>query len=286
MSHIAYLGTGLMGAALAEAAAKRGETVRAWNRTAAKAKALEPFGVIAADSVQAAVAGAERVHVMLAEDAAVDAVLASAGDSLRGTLVIDHSTTSPAGTAARAQRLEARGIYFLHAPVFMTPRMCREAGGMMLVSGAQTTFRRAEAVLKAMTGKLDYLGERRDLAAANKLFGNAMIITLCAGLADVYAMAGALGIEAREAHALFGKFNPAGVLAYRGAAMAAGDYAPAFELTMARKDARLMIELAGAQPLGALPGIAARMDALIARGFGADDLGVLSVDAVPKRPRG
>ena len=113
MSHIADLGTGLMGAALAEAAAKRGETVRAWNRTAAKAKALEPFGVIAADSVQAAVAGAERVHVMLAEDAAVDAVLASAGDSLRGTLVIDRSTTSPAGTAARAQRLEARGIYFL-----------------------------------------------------------------------------------------------------------------------------------------------------------------------------
>ena len=105
----------------------------------------------------------------------------------------------------------------------MTPRMCREAGGMMLVSGAQTTFRRAEAVLKAMTGKLDYLGERRDLAAANKLFGNAMIVTLCAGLADVYAMAGALGIEAREAHALFGKFNPAGVLAYRGAAIAAGD---------------------------------------------------------------
>jgi 3-hydroxyisobutyrate dehydrogenase-like beta-hydroxyacid dehydrogenase len=65
--------------------------------------------------------------------------------------------------------------------------------------------------------------------------------------------------------------------------MAAGDYAPAFELTMARKDARLMLELAGAQPLGALPGIAARMDALIARGFGADDLGVLAIDAVPKR---
>jgi 3-hydroxyisobutyrate dehydrogenase-like beta-hydroxyacid dehydrogenase len=192
MGHIAYLGTGLMGAALAEAAAKRGETVRAWNRTAAKAKALERFGVTAVDSVQAAVADVERVHVMLTDDAAVDGVLESAGDSLQGALVIDHSTTSPAGAAARARRLESRGISFLHAPVFMTPRMCREAGGMMLVSGAQATFLKAEAVLKAMTGKVDYLGERRDLAAANKLFGNAMIITICAGLADVYAMAGAL----------------------------------------------------------------------------------------------
>ena len=65
--------------------------------------------------------------------------------------------------------------------------------------------------------------------------------------------------------------------------MAKGDYTPTFELTMARKDARLMLELAGDRQLAVLPAIAARIDALIARGFGSDDLGVLSVDAVPKR---
>ena len=98
-----------------------------------------------------------------------------------------------------------------------------------------------------MTGRVDYLGERPDLAAAHKLFGNAMIIALCGGLADVYAMAASLGIDAADAHALFGKFNPAGVLTYRGAAMAKGDYTPTFELTMARKDAGLMIG-GGARP--------------------------------------
>ncbi|HZU82981.1 MAG TPA: hypothetical protein VE987_08700, partial [Polyangiaceae bacterium] len=179
-------------------------------------------------------------------------------------------------------RLESRAIPFLHAPVFMTPKMCREAGGIMLAAGARPTFARAEAALRAMTGRLEYLGERRDLAAANKLFGNAMIIALCGGLADVYAMAASLGIDATSAHALFGMFNPAGVLAYRGAAMAKGDYAATFELTMARKDARLMIEAAPDRPLTVLPAVAARMDALIARGFGSDDLGVLAVDAVPK----
>jgi 3-hydroxyisobutyrate dehydrogenase len=258
--------------------------VSAWNRTAAKAKALEAFGVRAADTVPQAVAGAERVHIMLAEDAAVDSVLAAAGDALRSALVIDHSTTSPAGTAERAKRLEARGIAFLHAPVFMTPKMCREAGGVMLAAGVQATFARGEAFLRAMTGRLEYLGERRDLAAANKLFGNAMVIALCGGLADVYAMAVSLGIDARDAHALFGKFNPTGVLTYRGAAMAQGDYTPTFELTMARKDTRLMIESAQGRPLTVLPAIAERMDALIERGFGTDDLGVLAVDAVPKKP--
>lgn len=282
MANVAFLGTGLMGAALAEASARRGDRVSAWNRSPAKVRALEAFGVHAAETVPQAVTGKERVHLMLSDDAAVDQVLEAAGEGLRATLVIDHSTTSPAGTAARATRLEARGIAFLHAPVFMSPKMCREAGGMMLVAGSRPTFARAEEALRAMTGRVEYLGERRDLAAANKLFGNAMIIALCGGLADVYAMAAALGIDAREAHALFGKFNPTGVLTYRGAAMAAGDYTANFELTMARKDARLMIEAAQGRELAVLPAIASRMDALIARGFGADDLGVLAVDAVPK----
>ncbi len=272
-----------MGAALAEGAAKRGDRVSAWNRSAAKAIALEAFGVRAAETVPAAVAGAERVHVMLADDAVVDSVLDVAGDALRTALVIDHSTTSPAGTAARAKRLAARGVAFLHAPVFMTPKMCREASGVMLVAGPEATFARAEGALKAMTGRVEFLGERADLAAANKLFGNAMIIALCGGLADVYEMAASLGIEASDAHALFGKFNPTGVLTYRGAAMAKGDYTPTFELTMARKDARLMIESAAGRELVVLPAIARRMDALIERGFGSDDMGVLAVDAVPKR---
>jgi len=275
-----------MGAGLAQGAVKRGEQVTVWNRTAAKAKALEAFGARSAATVLEAVSGAEHVHIMLSDDAAVDSVLDAAGDALRSALVVDHSTTSPTGTAARAKRLEARGIAFLHAPVFMTPSMCRDATGMMLVAGAQATFGRAEAALRAMTGRVDYLGERHDLAAANKLFGNAMIITICGGLADVFAMAASLGIEAADAHALFTRFSPLGVLTYRGASMARGDYTPAFELTMARKDTRLMIESAAGRELAVLPGIARRMDALIERGFGADDLGVLSVDTVAKKPRG
>jgi 3-hydroxyisobutyrate dehydrogenase-like beta-hydroxyacid dehydrogenase len=285
MANVTFLGTGLNGAAFAEAAAKRGDRVRAWNRTATKAKALETFGVRAESTVAEAVAGAERVHVVLSDDAVVDSVIEAAGKALGSAVVIDHSTTAPSGTATRAKRLEAQGVPFLHAPVFMTPRMCREAGGIMLVSGPQAIFTRVEGALRAMTGRLEYLGERRDLAAANKLFGNAMIFAMCAGLSDVFAMASSLGIDAEQARALFGIFNPAGVIAGRGAAMAKGDYTATFELTMARKDARLMIEAAGGRELSVLPAIARRMDTLIQLGFGSDDLGVLAVDAVAKTSR-
>jgi 3-hydroxyisobutyrate dehydrogenase len=285
VTHLAFLGTGLIGSGLAEAAARRGERVVAWNRSLDKARALESFGVRTAATAAEAIAGAARIHLALTDDAAVDAVLSACGRALEeGAVVVDHTTASPAGTKARAEELERRGVPFLHAPVFMSPKMCREAGGLMLASGPKAVFERAAPGLKPMTGTLEYLGERRDLAAAYKLFGNAMILTIVGGLADVYAMAAALDIPAGDAHSLFSKFNPATTIAVRGALMAKGDYRPSFEMSMARKDLRLMLETAeaGGRHLGVLPALAERMDQLIKDGYGRDDLGVLAVESVPK----
>jgi 3-hydroxyisobutyrate dehydrogenase len=282
MAKIAVLGTGLIGAALAEAAVRRGDEVKAWNRTAAKARVLETVGVRAMDAASEAVNGAERVHVALSDDAAVDAVIAECERAIGEAVIVDHTTASPHGTRARSERLEAKGIAYLHVPVFMSPSMCRAGGGIMLASGPPAVYERVAGALAAMTGKVHYLGERRDLAAAYKLFGNAMIISITAGLADVYTMAKALDIDATDAHGLFSIFDPSGNLKMRGKSMAEGRFAASFELTMARKDVRLMIDAAGSGPLAVLPGIAARIDALLERGHGGDDLGALAIDAVER----
>ena len=63
--------------------------------------------------------------------------------------------------------------------------------------------------------------------------------------------------------------------------MSRGDCSASFELTMARKDMRLMIEAAGGQPLAVLPAIAKRMDDAIAKGHGRDDLGAIAAEVVP-----
>ncbi|MCA9552403.1 MAG: NAD(P)-dependent oxidoreductase [Myxococcales bacterium] len=285
MTKIAFLGTGLIGAGLAEAAARRGLHVTVWNRTRAKAEAIP--GAHVADSPEAAVAGAVRIHIALTDDAVVqavlDQVLAHAPEALASAVVVDHTTTGPEPTAARAKALAERGIRYLHAPVFMSPQMCKDAAGVMLAAGPKSTYQAVAGALAEMTGKVQYLGEEPGRAAAFKLFGNAMIFFVVQGLSDVFAMAKNLGISAEDARSLFDTFSPVGVLQYRGANMARGDYAAAFELTMARKDARLMLEAAGAEATPGLEAIAARMDDLIQRGFGANDLGVLAVDAVPKR---
>jgi 3-hydroxyisobutyrate dehydrogenase len=173
MSTIAFLGTGLLGGAFAQAAAQRGDTVTAWNRSPDKVHALAQFGVIAAASPAEAVQGASRVHLVLKDDAVVDEVLAAArAGLLPDAIIIDHSTTLPVLTAARAERLQAEGVNYLHCPVFMGPPAARQAQGTMMVAGPKALFERVQPELARMTGRLEYMGERADLAAVNKLFGN------------------------------------------------------------------------------------------------------------------
>jgi 3-hydroxyisobutyrate dehydrogenase len=275
MGHVTVLGAGMLGAGFVQSLRKKEVPVRVWNRSPEKAEALRTFGAEVASTPAEAVAGAERVHVVLSDDAAVDDVLSAALPALQ-CVVIDHTTVSPAGVVARTERLAKTGHTYVHAPVFMAPANAAHATGLMLVSGPKDRLEPLMATLGTMTGKVLHVGERVDQAAAFKLFGNSVLFTLVAGASDVLAMARALGIDGQEAIGLFAQFDPTPVLRHRGMKMARSEWSPAsFELSMARKDVRLMIEAAGQEGLVVLPSIAERMDELLALGFGREDLTAL-----------
>jgi 3-hydroxyisobutyrate dehydrogenase-like beta-hydroxyacid dehydrogenase len=162
----------------------------------------------------------------------------------------------------------------------MGPPAARNAQGSMMVAGPRALFESVKAELAKMTGRLEYMGERTDLAAVNKLFGNAMIIGITAMTADILTMAQASSVAAEDAIKLLGLLDLNAMVAGRGANMARGNFAASFELAMARKDVRLMLETAGDRPMAALPAVAARMDQLIAAGHGAKDVSVMAIDAV------
>src|SRR5471032_2754377 len=281
MASVTFLGTGMLGGAMVEGMLRRGDAVTVWNRTEAKARALEALGAKVAATPGDAVAGADHVHMTLPDDEVVDQIVAAVRPQLRpGAIVIDHSTASPRGTKARVARLNGAGVKFLHAPVFMSPQMAKDAIGIMLVSGPNAVFDDARVALEMMTGEVWYLGEQGDLAASYKIFGNSMLFVIAAGLTDVFAMANGLGIAPADALSVFSKFQPGGLITSRGDKMARGDFSASFELTMARKDMRLMIEAAAGQPLTVLPGIAKAMDDAIAKGHGQDDLGAIAAEVV------
>jgi 3-hydroxyisobutyrate dehydrogenase-like beta-hydroxyacid dehydrogenase len=283
MMKIAFLGTGLLGHALAEAAAQRDDQVSVWNRTIDKARTLEPLGVRVATSPAEAVRGAAIVHLVLKDDAVVEQVIDACRSGLSDdTIIVDHTTTQPAFTAARATRLNAEGVRYLHCPVFIGPAAARKGEGTILAAGPRALFDAVKPHLERMAQRLDYLGERPDLAAVTKLCGNAFIISMSGIVSDVLSVAAGADVPAADALRALELLDPVAIIGGRGRKMVSGDYTPSFELVMARKDVRLMLETADPKPLAVLPCIAARMDALIAEGRGADDLAVLGKDAIAR----
>lgn len=271
---IAFLGTGLMGSGFVRRLLALGHTVHVWNRSPASAKALEAYGAKAFAASADAVAGVERVHLSLADDASVDAVLEPlAGVIPTSCWIIDHTTTTPSATGERARCWAERGRVYLHAPVFMGPVNAAEGTGVMLLSGDPEQCARVLPELERMTGRVFQLGPQPERAAAFKLFGNLTFLGMSALAGDIVRLAHATGVDLQDVTKMFQQFNPGEFFPARFAKVAEGPFEPAsFTVSMARKDVRLMVEAAEhGCPLVVMPAVAAQYDAAIARGESAMD---------------
>ncbi|WP_232826955.1 NAD(P)-dependent oxidoreductase [Chitinophaga deserti] len=280
----AFLGMGLLGSNFVTAMLEKGDKVHVWNRSAAKAAALEPLGASVFATPARAVQGAAVVHITLKDDNSVDEVLAAAETGLQpGAIIIDHTTTTREGAIARTQAWKDKGFTYLHAPVFMGPANAREGSGYMLVSGDPAVVEKVTPLLEKMTGQLIPLGPEEGKAAAMKLIGNCFLVAFTAGLRDTFVLAGALGQQPRDISGLFEIWNPAQMLPARIRRMSGGDYTkPSWELDMARKDTQIFIDTVqqSGGNLAVMPAIAALMDEWISKGFGNNDWNVIAKDAV------
>lgn len=275
MATIAVLGLGLLGAGFAERMLALGHTVRVWNRTASRCAPLVEQGAQQADTPADAARGADYVHLILAADAAVDAVVEQLRDGLGPeTPVIDHSTNLPAGVAERAPRLREAGVRYLHAPVFMSPRNAREGTGLMLIAGPNGEVEALTPYLSTLTGTVRGFGERADKAAAVKIIGNSVLLMMTATMGDAFAVGQATGVTPEEIVGLFQAFSPSP--SGMGQRILDSAHAPVgFEAKMARKDVGLMIASASADELVLLPAVAAALDAGIEAGRGQEDFTAL-----------
>lgn len=278
MDTVAVLGLGLLGKGFAENLLTKGKNVRVWNRTSSRVEPLVAAGAFGAKTPAEAVAGASRAHLVLSEDSAVDGVI----DAMKGALakdawIVDHSTNLPAGVAARFALLREQGVRYIHAPVFMGPANSREGTGLMLLSGPREDEAALRPFLEEMTGRVLYLGEEPDKAAKIKLTGNGMLVMLTSAMGDLFEMGRAGGLSTDDIFALFEQFQPT-PLGMGRRALAAGKMPVGFELSMARKDVRLMIEMAGGpERLTLLPAIAAAMDRALDAGRGSEDFAVMAM---------
>jgi len=278
-----FLGVGFVGSNFVRAMRKRGEEVNVWNRTASRATALEETGAKAFTNAAEAVKGVQRIHICVSDDAAVDSILEQASPGFeKDVIIIDHTTTSATETKKRAADWKAKGITYIHAPVFMGPMNALESTGMMIVSGDASVVKEIEPDLLKMTGTLENLGEGTDKAAAYKLLGNHMFLAISAGITDTFTIGKSLGIETEEIVDFIENMSSAPMKARVARLMMKNYDTPTWELLMARKDARLMQEEAerANTPLMVMPALGKVMDSFIANGDGGKDWTVFSKNAV------
>jgi 3-hydroxyisobutyrate dehydrogenase len=281
---IAFLGTGLLGANFTKALLAKEHKVNVWNRTAAKAKLLQAHGAVAHETPADAVKGAERIHLTLMDDATVDAVLEQAAPGISpGTFIIDHTTTTAKGAIERTRQWGERGIHYVHVPVFMGPVNALDGSGYMLVSGDQNIIGKVLPWIEPMTGKVINFGDTVGKAAGIKLIGNLFLISLTGGISDMLALGKALDIDNSDITALFAEWNPGAMAPARLKRVIAAQWdEPSWELQMARKDARLMMEEAanGNKELITVPAVAQEMDRWIENGHAHKDWTVIAADNV------
>ena len=241
---IGFIGLGAMGAAIAANLVRARHEVRVWNRSAAKARDLADAGAVLAASPKAAAGDREVVITMLADDAALEAVLLGADgllDGLRpGALHVSMSTIAVA-TADRVAALHgARGQHFLSAPVFGRPDAAAAAKLFILAAGAAADFQTASPLFASIGQRVFYVGEKPSAANLVKLCGNFMILSAIESMGEAMALAQKGGIPKKQLlEVLTGTLFDSAVYRNYGAILVEERFKPAgFAAPLGLKDMR------------------------------------------------
>lgn len=280
---VCVLGTGTMGAGMARNLAAAGLETRAWNRTAARAAPLADVGVTVCADVAEAVRDAEVIVTMLWDVAAVEGVLRAAGGGWSpGAVLLQTSTVGPDGATRVGEVAAELGLRHVDAPVQGTKQPAEAGTLVVLASGPEDTRPVLYPVLDAIGSRTLWLGEA-GAGSRLKLATNAFVLTVTASLAESIRVAAALGVEASTfVDAIAGGPLESPFVAKKAQAILARDWAPAFAVDGALKDAGLIEAAAAAVglevPLTRVAGI--RLADLVARGHGGEDIAALGRDGL------
>ena len=241
---VAFLGLGIMGQAMATNLVKAGHEVTVWNRT--PGKLVEGAGI--APTPAAAAQGAEVLWLCVSDTAAVEQILFGtdgADQSLtEGVIIADSSTISPSATVRFADRVRAKGISYVDAP--MTGSKIGAANGTLIfmVGGDAAVIDRLNPLFAAMGKKIFRMGETGK-GQATKLAMNLQIALIFEGFAEALTLATKLGVDPRQLISLIdATMVRSGVVEYKAPFVLQRDFTPNFPLRLMHKDILLTLEAA------------------------------------------
>lgn len=255
---VAFVGTGVMGAAMAGHLLDAGYPLVVFNRTADKAQPLVERGARWASSAGEAAAQADVTITMVGYPHDVEdvyfgdgGIIASAPD---GALLIDMTTSTPSLAVRIGAAAAARGLLALDAPVSGGDVGARNATLTIMAGGPAVAFGRAMPLFAVMGKTSTHMGDA-GAGQHTKMANQIGIAGTMLGLIEALQYAKAAGLDLERTHAALsgGGANSWSWGAY-GPRILAGDFAPGFFVKHFVKDLRIAIDESRALGL-ALPGL-------------------------------
>ncbi len=238
---VGFLGLGLMGRPMARNLAAAGMDVRAWNRSPLADELtsgipLRPFEDAAAAGV---------VLLMLSDSAAVGAVLEQLEPLLRpGQVVLDMGSSNPVESGERAERLGARGVGWVDAPVSGGAEGAAAASLAIMAGGSDEDVARVRQVLETVGANVVHVGGPG--AGHMAKVANQVIVGLALeGVAEALALVEAAGLDPRLVQqALRGGWADSRILQGQGTRMIERDFVPGGKVRTLRKDLAMALGVA------------------------------------------
>ncbi len=240
--HVAILGLGRMGSAMAEKLARDGCAVTGWTRSGG---ASEHFRVAA--TLGEAVAASDVLILSLLDDGAVRDVLGQmAGLDLGGKLVVETSTVSPEVSREMAGGIEAAGGRIIDAPISGGPEMLAAGTAGIYIGGAEGDCARFMPVGEHLSDRIVPVGELGAGAAA-KIVNNVALAGAFQAITDSIRLGDAMGLSL-EVMLDFLKDSPAMTPMFRARIpkMLGEDATVGFALDAVLKDNTLFLDTARA----------------------------------------
>ena len=264
---VGWVGIGRMGLPMAQRVLKAGHSLKIWNRTRAKAEPLQALGATVVERIED-LRAAEAVVTMLSTGKDVMEVclgrggLAAPDANKVPGIIVDCSTIGMDELKEVREKLAARGVQYLAAPVSGNPK-CVIAGKLSaVVSGPKAAYDKVAPVVTAFAARgVAYAGEG-ELARICKIAHNVFLAAMIENLIEVTLLAQKAGIP-RHAFLQFINNSVLGSIftQYKTPGLVNADYTPTFTVPLLRKDVDLGLE--AARQLGVAMPVTAAMREVI-----------------------
>jgi 3-hydroxyisobutyrate dehydrogenase-like beta-hydroxyacid dehydrogenase len=280
MMDIGFIGLGTMGSRIAANLLKAGHKVRVWNRSRPSVDELARLGATPVLTAREAFSG-DAVFSMLADDAAVHAVIDPLLDGARKGLVHVNMATISVGLARDlAARHNDHGLEYVAATVFGRPELAAAAKLTIVAAGNQSAIAWVQPLFDVIGQRTWPMGDRPERANVVKLAGNFMLGAAVEAMAEAVAMSSRYGIAPADMlNVMTNGVFAAPAYQYYGDAIAKQRYEPpGFRLSLTLKDLRLALaaadEVSAPMPLADV--VHESLLEAVARGDGERDLAAVA----------